>query len=100
MVSEVQGQGESAMLYEERMLDSTHTAQSEATSGELSLPGTPQRSAVSLQASLPSLSHHYAAPLTNHAKPRPLPDACHAHAHHARSMHGAHFAKAISLHNP
>lgn len=26
-------------------------AQSEATSGELSLPGTPQRSAVSLQAS-------------------------------------------------
>ena len=47
---DVQGEEQSAALYEGRMTESAHVARSEATSGELSLPGTPQRSAVSLQA--------------------------------------------------
>ncbi len=77
------------MLYEERMLDSAHMAQSEATSGELSLPSTPQRSAVSLQASLPSLSHDDVPPIAFCAEPRTSPDAHKAHVHHARSIYGA-----------
>ena len=52
VMHDVQGEEQSAALYEGQMAESAHVARSEATSGEPSLPGTPQRSAVSLQARL------------------------------------------------
>ena len=75
------------MLHEGHVPEDAHVAQSEATSGELSLPGTPQRSAVSLQASPQIFSYRevLVVLLQIGADMRPAISvcACNARVHHA-----------------